>query len=57
MLCYLDKTFCPFKDCKYFDTCERALTENIKKDAEKAGLPICQFVDTPDNKPECYEKK
>jgi hypothetical protein len=53
MLCYRDRTFCKFRDCKKFTTCHRALTEDIEKVAEDFGLPIAKFVD----KPECFEDK
>lgn len=54
MICYKDKTFCPFKECKNFGkNCDRSLTEKIKKQADKFGLPICQFTE----KPSCFEIK
>lgn len=51
MLCYKDRTYCPFSIlCRDGYTCDRALTDKIKKDAEKFGLPISQFNDFP----ECF---
>jgi len=60
MLCYKDKTFCPFhEDCKDGVGCIDALTDKVISDAEKwagnAGLsevPITQYMD----KPECFIK-
>ena len=62
MICYRDMTFCKFYDkCKFGDTCHRALTDKVFKEARKWAkdafnmdtAPICQFI----NKPECYEEK
>ena len=51
MLCYKDRTYCPFGLlCKSGVTCERVLTDDIKAEAEKFGLPICQYSDFP----KCY---
>ena len=60
MLCYKDMTFCSFyKDCKDGETCERALTDEVKADAKNWGdswgcddTPICEFTE----KPECFKK-
>jgi len=50
MLTYRDRTYCSFYlDCK--NACERALTPEVSKDAERLNLPVGQFAD----KPECYE--
>ncbi len=38
MLCYKDRTFCASQ--VEVHTCERELTEEDKKNAEKLGLPI-----------------
>jgi hypothetical protein len=59
MLCYRDKTFCPFDSCKKFDTCSIALTEQIQKDANawwmgfrsKDSVPLSRYA----YKPECFE--
>ena len=54
MLCYRDITFCSFyTTCKKGDTCFRALTLDVIKEASKWRLPIAQFKD----KPSCFEKK
>lgn len=54
MICYKDKTFCPFY-LLCADPCERALTPEVKEDAEKwakeIGLdivPISQYANFPD---------
>lgn len=60
MLCFRDKTFCTYyKDCVDQFDCGRALTQQVKDDAERWGLtlkmknaPICMYTD----KPECYNK-
>lgn len=51
MICYKDMTFCTFyEDCEYGDKCLRALTDEVKADAERwmKDAPICCFVDKPD---------
>ncbi len=41
MLCYRDNTFCvQWELCSKGIGCEYALTKQVKKDAEKARLPI-----------------
>ena len=54
---YRDMTFCSFwKECKDGEACWRALTDKIVKEAEEAekeGLPVCQFV----YKPDCFVEK
>jgi hypothetical protein len=52
MMCYRDKTFCPFVKCSD-KSCHRVLTKKIIKDAKEFGLPICRYVD----KPDCYKEK
>ena len=52
-MCYNDRTYCPFKDCKEFDKCYAALTEKIEKDAKRTGYWIAKYID----KPNCFEKK
>jgi len=61
MICYLDKTFCPFwKKCnkvidKYGVICERALTDKVYEDAclwwENDNPPIAVYT----GKPDCFE--
>ncbi len=57
MICYRDRTFCPFDTCKHFETCKIALTEQVKKDAKKwwgkDNPPIAEYVD----KPNCYNER
>jgi len=49
VLCFLDRTFCPFwGECAKGDTCDRALTPLIEKAAEKADLLICMFAEYPE---------
>jgi len=53
MISYKDMTFCNYYPlCKNGNSCERALTPQIKKDAEKwwgnEDAPICQFAELPD---------
>lgn len=51
MLCYQDKTFCAlYTTCQSGKDCDRALTPEVQKKAEKSGLPICQM-----EKPDCYK--
>ncbi len=54
MLCYRDRTFCPFSEsCKLGSECHSALTKEVEEGANRIGLPIAQFV----NKPQCYKQK
>jgi len=51
MICYKDKTFCSMHLlCKKGYNCDRALTNQIKEDAERAGLPIACYSAFP----ECF---
>lgn len=57
MICYRDRTFCPFfTECKNRETCDRALTNKVRKDATKwwgsEDAPICQYT----THPECFVK-
>jgi len=41
---YKDKTFCPFYLlCTKGYSCERALSEKVRDEAHKCGLPVCQY--------------
>ena len=40
-------TFCDFLNCCHTD-CNRRITPDIYKNAEKCGLPICKFIEKPD---------
>ena len=58
MLCYKDRTYCEFEDCKNFGpACNRSLTKKVHQAAEKwwgnPNPPIAVFLD----KPECYRKE
>ena len=49
MICYKDKTFCHyFLICKNGNVCDRALTQEIIKDAIKSELHIAKYTDFPD---------
>lgn len=56
MICYRDKTFCPFyKECKKGEDCPDALTEKIERGAKEWWWkedepPIAQWAE----KPECF---
>ena len=47
----------PATDCKNFGDkkgdCDRSLTKEVEKEAEKFGLLICSFAERPD----CFETK
>ena len=56
MICYKDKTFCPFyQNCKEGKTCDRALTPEVIDQAVKwwrgKGAPIAQYAE----KPKCWK--
>ncbi len=59
MMCYRDRTFCPFNGCSQFNDCDRALTDKVKEDANRwwgqseEDAPICQWTE----KPQCYEEE
>lgn len=55
MLCYKDKTFCPFYElCAHGDNCEDALTPLVQAKADmwwgkgENQAPIAQFIEEPD---------
>lgn len=56
MMCYRDRTFCPFfSSCSDAAICNRALTDEVKAEAKKwwgpeGEAPICIYLD----KPKCY---
>lgn len=51
---YQDRMFCSYyQECKNSQCCDRALTEEVKSEAQKLRLPICQFAEPP----HCYEHK
>lgn len=48
MIHYKDRTFCQFfLICKKGHTCPDTLTDDVKKRAAAAKLPICCFADMP----------
>jgi hypothetical protein len=54
MMCYRDRTFCPYwSKCREGVKCGRALTSVVVRLAERSKLPICQFAEEPD----CFKKK
>ncbi len=40
MIVYQDRAFCTAKECKHYDECPLVATEQVQRDAEKAGLPL-----------------
>lgn len=51
MLCYKDKTFCPYwEECKKGNNCHRAYTDEVKKNASETELLVCLF----NAKPLCF---
>lgn len=57
MLCFRDKTYCPFfTGCKKGNLCSRAYTSDVIEDARKwwgsEEAPICLFI----GKPTCFEE-
>ena len=50
MTCYKDRTYCVLTECKRFKTCESALTEAVKANANRAGMDISQTDEM-----ECFE--
>ena len=56
MICYKDRTFCKYNDCKDWKNCDRAFTDKVKKEADEwwgGEAPICVWIEHP----ECYEKE
>jgi len=52
MLTYRDMTFCPFfTTCTQGNTCRRALTLTVQRNAAHWKMPVCQYG----QKPECYK--
>lgn len=57
MMCYRDRTFCPFyAECGDGDGCRAALTQQVKDDAKKwwgnEDAPIAVYTD----KPQCFKE-
>jgi hypothetical protein len=56
MLCYRDTTFCPFQECKKFDTCPSAYTTEVSTGAKQwmgEDAPVALYA----SEPECFEEK
>lgn len=54
MMCYKDKTYCPFWDsCLAGQECPDALTPDVELAANEFGLPISIEMEPP----ECYQKE
>lgn len=57
MICYRDKTFCPFDKCKKFQTCQDAYTDAVKSAAvewwgnKDAPVSLCG------EKPKCFKSE
>lgn len=52
MICYKDRTWCDFKDCRYSDNCSRILSEYDLQRIENENWLVCKFVE----KSKCYKK-
>jgi hypothetical protein len=57
MICYLDRTFCPFHEgCKDGGKCPKALTDDIKEGAARwwgsKSAPVAVFM----NPPGCFKE-
>lgn len=58
MICYKERTFCPFyMECEAGEICADSLTDDVIKKAKlwwgNDGAPIAQFAEHP----ECFIKK
>lgn len=57
MISYQDKTFCTARECSKFNTCGRALTDEVREQARKwwgkPGAPISRFGNPKELK--CYD--
>lgn len=43
MMCFADKTFCGGDGCDKFETCPKALTNQIREHARLAHLEIAEY--------------
>ena len=49
---YMNKTFCPFyEECENGEECKRALTPDIRIEAEREGAEVEEY----DTEPVCFE--
>ena len=54
MWSYRDRVFCPFwEECKVGEGCDRALTDEVRRGAERVSIPIARYKD----RPECFQEK
>jgi len=55
MMCYRDRTYCNFSNCKNFDSekCHRVLSEIDNKRIIEGSWLVCYYVD----KPDCFKEK
>ena len=62
MMCYKDKTFCKFEDCKKWSGCSAAYTEQVAvavgnwwkaRGGKPEDAPVCFYSDMPG----CHSKK
>ncbi len=57
MISYKDMTFCRENECRLFNDCHRALTDEVREEARLwyggDDAPICLFADVPT----CFEGK
>lgn len=45
MICYRDMTFCSGDGCAKFGLCHRSLTDEVRYNAQSAGLNISEFAE------------
>lgn len=59
MMCYRDMTFCEhYETCEDGKTCERSLTDKVKKDADKWwGQPGAPIATADFREGDCYKGK
>lgn len=59
MMCYRDMTFCTAATCTNFNTCHRALTDDVQAQARAwwggDDSPICLFAEPEELK--CFEEE
>lgn len=55
MMYYRDMTFCPKKDCEKFQSCNRALTQEVHQKAGSIGMLISVYNINANL--DCYLKK
>lgn len=57
MISYKDMTFCQESECKKFKDCPRALTTQVREDAERWWGPNSAPIAVILGRLECFEKK